>query len=121
MGWRVAGDARADSERDQHDPAVGQVLVDPVELGAALGADRVGEREELSLAAHALADVLGRDRSRVALDDGERQRPERLRVPAHHLDREVARELEQLVVATHAGSSVENSRCVALKAAKMRQ
>src|SRR5687767_6636452 len=109
------------SERNQHHAAVGQVLVDAVELCAAFRADRVREREEAALAAGALADAPGRERAGVTLDDRERQRAERLRVPSHHLDREVAGKPEQLVRSAHRGSSVENSRCVALKAAKMRR
>src|SRR5262245_14724971 len=104
------------SKRDQYDPAVRQVLVDLVELRAALRADRVRERKEAALAAHALADLVRRERPGVPLDDRKRQGPERLRVAAHHLDRELGRKLEELFALAHAGSSVENSRCVALYA-----
>jgi lipoyl(octanoyl) transferase len=120
LGRRLArrgGIPAVASKRDEHDAAVSQVLVDPVELRAALRADRIGEREEAPLAARALADALGRDRSDVALDDGEREGAKRLRVAAHHLDRELAGKPEQLVGPAHAGNSVENSRWVALNAA----
>jgi hypothetical protein len=113
--WRSAN--RGPAGGDEHDAAVGEVLVDPVQLRAAFRAERVRERQEASPAARALADARRVEGTGVALDDREGERAERLRVAAHDLDREVARKLEDRIGTAHAGNSVENSRCVALKAA----